>query len=204
MEVTGILKIEKRTDTSTSGNKKLRKAGYLPGNIYGKGVESIAVAVKKDELRKSLIRYGRTAVLKLEMEGEKPYTVVLKEIQNAPVSGEYVHVDFQQISLLEEMKSEVLIKFIGRELLEAKGLLLMRQMDTILVRGLPHEVPSAIEIDVTDMQAGDSMLIQDIKLPKGIVAEVDAEQLVISVREPRVRDQDTADEEKTESNEEES
>lgn len=188
MEVTGTLKIEQRPVVSASENKKLRNAGLIPGNIYGKGVISVPIAVRKDELRRCLMRYGRSAVIKLDMDGGKAYTVVIKEVQNEPVNGGYLHVDFQQISLKEEMKTEVAIKIIGKELLEGKKLFVNHQLDAIPVRGLPQAIPNAIEIDVTEMQTGDNIYVKDIKLPGGVALEIDSELLVLSVSEPKIRD----------------
>lgn len=105
MEVTGTLKMEQRPVVSASENKKLRNAGMFPGNIYGRGVISVPIAVRKDELRRCLVRYARSAVIKLDMDGGKAYTVVIKEVQNEPINGGYLHVDFQQISLKEEMQT---------------------------------------------------------------------------------------------------
>lgn len=188
MEVTGILKIEQRPVVSARENKKLRNAGLIPGNIYGKGVISVPIAVRKDELRRCLVRYGRSAVIKLDMDGGKAYTVVIKEVQNEPVNGGYLHVDFQQISLKEELKTEVMIKIIGKEYLEGNKLFVNHQMDTIPVRGLPQLIPNAIEIDVTEMQIGDNIYVKDIKLPEGVALEIDSELLVLAVNEPKKRD----------------
>lgn len=188
MEVTGILKIEQRPVVSARENKKLRNAGLIPGNIYGKGVMSVPIAVRKDELRRCLVRYGRSAVIKLDMDGGKAYTVVIKEVQNEPVNGGYLHVDFQQISLKEELKTEVMIKIIGKEYLEGNKLFVNHQMDTIPVRGLPQLIPNAIEIDVTEMQIGDNIYVKDIKLPEGVALEIDSELLVLAVNEPKKRD----------------
>jgi large subunit ribosomal protein L25 len=188
MEVTGTLTIKQRPVVSTSANKKLRKAGLVPGNIYGKGVLSVPIVVKMEDLRRCLVRYGRSAVIQLNMESGEAYTVAIKEVQNEPVSGGYLHVDFQQISLKEELKTEVAIKIIGREILEGKKVSVNYQIDTIPVRGLPQVIPNVIEIDVTELEVGDSVFVKDIKLPEGVALEIDSELLILSVSEPKLRD----------------
>ena len=117
MKEIGIIKIEKRLDANSRKSKKLRDAGFLPGNICGKGMGSVPVTMKKDELKKVLLKFGRNAVFKLDMDGKETYTIIVKEIQYHPVSRELLHVDFQQVSLSEEIKSDVSIKIIGKELL---------------------------------------------------------------------------------------
>ncbi|QHQ61093.1 50S ribosomal protein L25 [Anaerocolumna sedimenticola] len=180
MKETVTMKFVTRKERTKGINNQLRKMGYLTGNISGRGIPSIAVAVKKDELRKYLNKYGRNTLFKLEGEENSTYNVMIKEIQISPVNHDFSHVDFQQITLSDEIKTEVLIKITGIELLESKHLYLNRQMDTILVTGLPQNIPENIEIDVSDLTPGEIITIGDLKLPKGIRTEFHPEQVILS------------------------
>jgi large subunit ribosomal protein L25 len=182
MQETAILNMVPRTSTSKGANKLLRKNGYLPGNIFGKGVESISIAVKKDEFRKSIKEYGRNAVIKLVGPNDKEYTVMTKEINVAPLINEISHLNFQLVSLSEAIKQDVAFKIIGTEFLESKRLLLNNHVDSIPVFGLPHDIPHEIDIDVSTMESGDSILFKDIKLPEGITSEIDPELKILSVK----------------------
>lgn len=182
MQETAIMNIETRTSTSKGANRLLRKNGYLPANISGKGVESVSIAVKKDEFRRMIKEYGRNAVIKLITPDETSYTVMTKEVYVAPVKNEISHLDFQIVSLSEEMKQEVPIKVVGTEFLEAKRLLLNNHLDVILVCGLPHDIPHDIEIDVSDLKSGESITFKDLKLPEGITFEYDLDQRIVSVK----------------------
>ena len=182
MQETAIMNIETRTSTSKGANKLLRKNGYLPGNIFGRGVESISIAVKKDEFKKTLKEYGRNAVFKLVAPNKEAYTVMTKDIQVAPILNEIAHLDFQVVSLSEETKQNVAIRIIGAEFLESKRLLLNSHVDTISVIGLPHDIPHEIDIDVSNMESGDSILLKDLKLPEGITSDNDPELKIISVK----------------------
>lgn len=185
MQETAIMNIETRTSTSKGANKLLRKNGYLPGNIFGRGVESISIAVKKDEFKKTLKEYGRNAVFKLVTPNKEAYTVMTKDIQVAPILNEIAHLDFQVVSLSEETKQNVAIRIIGAEFLESKRLLLNSNVDTISVIGLPHDIPHEIDIDVSNMESGDSILLKDLKLPEGITSDNDPELKIISVKGTR-------------------
>lgn len=182
MQETAIMNIETRNSTSKGANRLLRKNGYLPGNIFGRGAESISIAVKKDEFKKSLKEYGRNAVFKLVAQDNEAYTVMAKDIQIAPIINEIAHLDFQIVSLSEEVKQNVAIRIIGTEFLESKRLLINSQVDSISVCGLPHDIPHEIDIDVSNMESGDSILLKDIKLPEGITSDNDPELKVISVK----------------------
>lgn len=188
MQKTEIMNIETRTITSKGANKLLRKNGYLPGNIFGKGVESIAISVKKDEFRASLKQHGRNAVFKLVTPKNESFTVMTKEIHIAPIINEISHIDFQLVSLSEEIKQDVSIKLKGTEFLESKRLLLNSLVDSVPVIGLPHDIPHEIELDVSNMKAGESILFRDIKLPEGITSDIDPEQRIVSVKGSRLQE----------------
>lgn len=188
MEETVTMNIEPRASTSKGANKLLRKNGYLPANIFGKGVESIAISIKKDVFRRSLKENGRNAVFKLVAPNDDTYTVMTNEIHIAPITNEVSHVDFQLVSLSERMKSNVAIKILGGEFLESKRLILNILVDSIPVYGLPHDIPHEIEIDVSNMKSGESIVFRDLKLPDGITSDFDSEQKIVSARVSKVQD----------------
>lgn len=177
---TGTIVIEKRKSTNSNANKKLRRLGYLPGIISSRGKESISVSLKAEDLRKGISSYGRNALFDLSLEGKKACTVMIKEIHNNPVKG-VMHVDFQEVFFNEEIKADLSIRFKGAELLESKRLLALRQIDLIPVKGLPQLIPDEIEIDISNLEAGQSIHIGDITFPDGIVPEIEPEQVVVSV-----------------------
>lgn len=198
MSKTGVLKVDSRTDTSTQANNRLRKAGSVPGNIYGKGLDSIAVSIRKDELRKNISQFGRSAVFELVLDGKKRYNVMVKDIQYTHVNQDLMHVDFHSISLSEETKANVPVRVVGDELFEARRLLIQVQRDILPVKGLPQDVPNFVEINVKDLNPGDNIFVSDLKLPAGITPELDETQLVLSVSEAKVRQEVDAAEEAAE------
>lgn len=195
---TGTIKVMKRAIVNSRVNKKLRKSGLLPGNISGKGMESISVTVNESELRKGITSHGKNAIFNISIDEGNDYTVMIKDIQMSPVKGSPVHVDFQRVSMTEEIKAEIGIKFKGIERIESKRLLLVRQIDVIPVKGLPQDIPDEIEVDVTNMNAGETVSISDIVFPEGIIPEIDLEQVVVSVNEPKRADIEAETEEVSE------
>lgn len=186
MKDTAVIKIEKRTQCSSGENKRLRKNGYLPGNIFGRGTESTAVIVNRSELRKKISEMGRNAIFTLTLPGEKDFPVIIKEIQISP-KGEELHIDFQQVSLSQEIKTDVVLKITGKEALEAQKLISTYQMDFISVKGLPQDIPDSIDIDVSDLHMGSVITVGDIKLPKGITCENNPEHIVITVNQSKIK-----------------
>lgn len=187
MNETAVISYQERDEKNKGSKAILRKQGYLLGNISRKGKESVAVSIRNDELRKTLKTYGRNAVIKLTASENDEYTVMVKEIQIAPITNELQHIDFQQVSLTEEVKSELTLEFVGVEMLEAKTLLLNRHIDLIPVSGFPQDIPDSVIIDVSKLNAGDSIKVSDLALPKNIKAELESEHTVISISEPKVQ-----------------
>ncbi|WP_051280240.1 50S ribosomal protein L25 [Anaerovorax odorimutans] len=199
MNETAIINIEERDHTNSRANRRLRKEGYLPGNIYGKGIEPISIKVDKSELRKKINNYGRHAIFKLDLSGKETFTVIIKEIQNTLMDGDF-HVDFQQVSLSEEIRSNVAIKIVGKESIESKKLILVHEMDTISVKGLPQNIPDTIDIDVSHLDLGSVVTIADIKFPEGIVCENDPEHVVVTINESKIKVTDETSDKNEETN----
>lgn len=185
MSELGVLNIERRNNANSRSSKQLRKNGYVPASVSCKGKSSISVAVKADELRKGMNTYGRNALFKLSLDNEDSITGMVKNIQYAPVKGEMLHVDLQQVSLSEEIRADLAIRLKGLDVLEFKKLMALPQLDTIRVKGLPQDIPDDIVIDVSNVKGIENINIKDVEFPKGIVPEVDSEQCVISIVEVR-------------------
>lgn len=198
MNKIGTIKIEKRELINTNENKRLRGKGLLPGIVYGRGEVSLPVVLKKDELRKTLTKFGRNTLFKLYLSEDESFDVIAKEIQLEPISGEYLHVDFQKVSLTEEINAEVSIVIVGKESLELKRFNLIRQTDILTVRGFPQDIPDSVVVDVSNLNVGDTITVGDISLPKGIILETDVNQLVVAVNEQRIVE--TEDDEEVEDN----
>ncbi|NLL67868.1 MAG: 50S ribosomal protein L25 [Clostridiaceae bacterium] len=192
--------IEKREHTNSRASKQLRKIGYVPASISRKGMDSISVKVKQEELLKSLSKHGRNYLFDLELAGHEKITAMVKEMNYSPINRELLSVNFQQISLTEEIKANLDIKLIGKDSVEFKKLLVIQHMDQIPVKGLPQDIPDYIEIDVTNLEADDKITINDVKYPKGIQPDIEADKMVLTINKPKIRatDIESETEEETE------
>lgn len=195
MAETVKLSIAIRSKASKAEKKRLRNSGYLMGNISRKGMESVSIAVRKDEFRKAVKEHGRNAVFSLVGEDKTSFDVMVKDILITPPTYDFIHVDFQQVSLTETVKADIAIRYVGVEFLEAKRYIINRLMDFIPVKGLPQAIPEDIEINVAKLHVGDTITIGDIKFPTGITPEVETNQMLLSINEAKVQ---AADEEESE------
>lgn len=180
-----------RKSTRKGDNQSLKREGYILGNITGKGLDSIAIAVRKEEFNKAFKKAGRNSVFTLTIE-DQTYTTMIKEIQIEPLKYLVEHLDFQIVSLSVKMKQEVSIKIIGSAMLEIKKLLINSYVDSILVEGLPQNIPDEIVIDVSDLEADQSIEFKDIKLPEGITSDMAADLKLVTVVNSKIHETDEA------------
>ncbi|HHX11396.1 MAG TPA: 50S ribosomal protein L25 [Clostridiales bacterium] len=197
MAETATLNILIRDNANKADNKKLRKSGYLVGNLSIKGSDSIALAIKKDEFRRTLKQHGRNAVLSLVSDDKTSFNAMVKEVLITPPAYDYDHVDFQQVSLTEEIKAEVTIRYVGAEFLEAKRFIINRVLDSIVVKGLAQAIPDEIVIDVQELVVGDTVTVADIKFADGITPDIDADHVILTINEAKVVVEETEDAEET-------
>ena len=196
MAETATLNVLIRDNANKADNKRLRKNGYLVGNLSRKGMDSVALAIKKDEFRRTLKKHGRNAVLSLVGDDNTSFNAMVKDVLITPPAYDYDHVDFQQVSLTEEVKVEVVIRYVGAEFLEAKRFIINRVLDSIVVKGLPQAIPDEIEIDVQKLVAGDTVTVADLKFADGIEPDIEADQVILSINEAKIvaEESDDADE----------
>lgn len=192
MNKTAELKVVTRRSNKKERNS-LRNEGYLLGSINGKDTESLAIAVKNDEFRHALNKYGRNSVFKIETSDNQSITAMVKDIQIGHLGLELQHVDFQRVSLTEEIKTEATIKLIGQDILDGKKLIVNRQVDILTVSGLPQAIPDSIDIDLSNAKDGDVISVSDLIVPEGIVIEHESELVILSVNEAKVQVEETED-----------
>ncbi|MBE5965791.1 MAG: 50S ribosomal protein L25 [Lachnospiraceae bacterium] len=194
MAETAKLDINIRPDVSKVERKRLRREGYLLGNISRKGMDSVAIAVKLEEFHRALKNYGRNAVFTLSGDDNTNYNVMVKDVVVTPPAYDFIHVDFHEVSLTETVKADVAIRFVGAEFVEAKRLIINRLMDVIPVKGLPQDIPDDITIEVTKMELGDSVSIADVKFPEGITPDIETDQMVLTINEAKTQAEETKSE----------
>jgi len=155
-----------RESISKSGSKALRRDGYLIANVYAKGVENINCAFKKNEFIKA-VRNKEGLFLEVEVAG-KSYKTVVQEYQTDPVTNDLLHVDLK--IAVSGVVSQYFIPVITTGV--AKGLrnkgVLVTSRKRVKVKGTPESLPSNYELNVTDLDVGDNILIRDLPAVSGV------------------------------------
>ena len=178
------LKAEERTVLGKKV-KKLRKEGLLPGNVYGKGLNSYALQVKLADFENVYKEAGETGLVDLSYDG-KSKPVLIKNLQQNYATRTLLHVDFYQVNLKEKIKTTVPVVLSGepKAVTDKVGLILQTQSD-VEIEALPDKLPENIEISVEHLAAiGEQITVADLKAPEDVAILTDPAQTVAKIVEP--------------------
>lgn len=152
----------------TTGTKRFRENGFIPGVIYGDTVKnSEPVKFEEVPLKRVLERHGSNAKMWIQYGKDKKYGFI-KEIQRHPVSDKIIHVDVQLVSKKHEIKLQLPIIFKGEDKLTSKVLQLQIHKPEIGVSGRMDLMPDAVTVDVSEKELGDTVTVKDFNLDKQI------------------------------------
>ncbi len=177
-----VLQAEAGRHAGSSDSRRLRADGKIPAVVYGHGMDPLPVSVDRRELRQALSgAAGLNTILDLTVDGTV-YPTLIKDIQRHPVKRSVQHIDFIQVNLNEEIVVSIPIHLEGeaKEVASNNGLVDLA-MQELEVRTTPRNIPDSVIIDITEMTMDSVIRVEDIALPSGVVAEADADSVVVTV-----------------------
>lgn len=161
------LAAQTRTDTGKGAAHRIRRAGLLPGVVYGPGQKNVLIAVEQREIDKLLRQTADRSFLidlRLTGEGAQDLMVLMKEIQRDPVTSRPMHLDLLSVSLDRPVQLVVPLHFEGVPVgVRLDGGFLDHVLREVEVECLPTEIPDFIEVNVAEMQVGDSLHAADLQ-----------------------------------------
>lgn len=157
-----VLEATKRETGARSILTEVRNNGGIPANVYGYKTEATPIIVEAKSLLKELQTNGQNAVFKLNIEG-KTVNAVINEIQRCALKGHVKHIDFQAINMSEEIEVEVPITIVGESAGVKEGGVLTQPNRDIKIKVKPSDIPEAIEIDVSNLNVGDTLSLADVR-----------------------------------------
>ena len=183
------LSLQRRPVQGTRPVRRIRRQGIVPGVVYGRGMEPVAVAVNSRELVKLLrSKSGERALMTLRMDDGKPWEkpALVKAIQHDPVDGRILHVDFHAIVLTERLrvKDPVILK--GEPVgVKQDGGILEHFLREVEVECLPTQMPERVESDVSALKIGETIHVRDLIPPPDSTITSDPQGVIASVQAPR-------------------
>jgi large subunit ribosomal protein L25 len=179
-----------RTITGKS-SAKLSKEGQMPAVVYGPKQEAVSIALPLLEFKRILRDEGESTVIDLTGLG-KAMQVLIHEIDRDPVTGTPRHADFYAIEKGAKVEVAVPISFIGESAAVKAGANLVKVMHELEIESEAADLPHEIEVDISTLEnIGDQIHVSDIKLPKGVVAKVEGEEVVALIQEVEVEPEET-------------
>jgi large subunit ribosomal protein L25 len=179
------LTAQKRTEFGNGPTRRLRRQGLVPGIVYQRGGASLSLSLPAHDLKRTLVE-GRTSVIDLVIGDDVTQPVLVKDWQLHPVRGDVMHVDFQQVDLTQEIEAPIPLTLVGSSVGVRDGGVLDQPLREVVVSALPDSLPDHIEIDVSELQVGDSLTVADIAAPTGVTIISELDTVVASVVAPTV------------------
>ncbi len=183
------LKVTVRNTTGNSPARELRRGGHMPAVLYGPQTDPILLTVNIREFEQIIKKSNiGSIILNLVIQNGKKITkpAMIKELQSHPVSGNLLHVDFYEIDM--QRKINVMIPVVTKGI--SKGVELGGMMQIVRreieVLCMPGDIPESIEIDITDLDIGDSLHVEEIPLGDNIEIPADVNFTVVTVLSPKV------------------
>jgi large subunit ribosomal protein L25 len=184
------LQAKARTNTGKGAARSIRRAGKIPGVIYGHGREPEALEVDAPALQRMLVGISaESTVVEVSVEGRTPVKALIREIQRNPVRpADIIHVDLYEIHADEKITLSVPVHLVGiPDGVRNFGGVLDHILREIEIEVFPGDIPSSIDLDVTALAIGQSLFVRDIKLDKVEILN-DPDIPVASVVAPRVEE----------------
>ncbi|MCK5825562.1 MAG: 50S ribosomal protein L25 [Desulfuromusa sp.] len=177
------LNVDIREKSGKGVARKLRAAGRLPAVVYGKGFETITITVNPKELENAVSgETGLNTLITLKgAAGLDGKVVILKEANVHPIRRDMISADFYAINLKEKSTFMVPINVIGTAVGQAEGGSLQLVRNELEVLCLPTEVPQSVDIDVTALEIGDTIHIEEVTAPAGVELVHDVNFTVITL-----------------------
>lgn len=183
------LKANIRTTSGNGPARALRRSGRIPGVLYGPDTESVLLSVVINDLEQVLkkSKVGQVLLNLVIQNGEaSTRSAMIKELQTHPVSRNFLHVDFYEIALDRKIRVKIPVSIIGK----AKGVedggmlqIIRRELEVLC---LPFNIPELIEIDITNLDIGDSIHVGDVSLAEGIEFLDDDHFTVVTMLSPKI------------------
>jgi large subunit ribosomal protein L25 len=186
------LDVQPREAAHSRETRRLRRAGQVPGVLYGGGEAPVAFTVGERELRHAL--HGKGAVLDVNVGGGKAAPAVLKDSQRHPVRGDLLHVDLLRVDLNVAIQAAVTVELVGAD--EAPGVveggILEHVTREVNVEALPTDIPESLQVDVSKLEMNGTVSLGDVTAPAGITLLDDPETTILaSITPPSVAEEPT-------------
>ncbi|MFC7338131.1 50S ribosomal protein L25 [Haloferula chungangensis] len=183
------LHAEPRIRTGSGVLKQMRREGWLPCVVYGKGAENQNLKINAKAFRELLAHStSESFIVNLEVADGKPSLAQLKSVQHDPLSGDPLHIDFLAVDLKSEITASIPVHLSGDAPGIKAGGVLEQGHHTLDITCSAANLPDSLEFDISAMEVGDSLHVGDVKFPEGVTPNYEADVVIAHIGSPRVEE----------------
>ncbi len=172
-------------------NKEIRKAGYIPGILYG-GEQNIPIKIPLKDFSNIIHTYGMSKVIDIVLDGKTHHSII-KDFQLDVLTDNFIHFDLLEVSKTKEIRIPVPIHLEGNAQGILEGGVLEILLDSVPVVGTLTDIPSEFKLDISSLKIGESIHIRDLKIPKNcrIIGDLDSALVLIASPEQETPEDET-------------
>lgn len=192
-----VIKAAVRNEKGKGSARKLRSKKIIPAVLYGHKVDPVMLAIENSEIVKAFKTGDDTTLIKVQIDnqGKKDEKLVMiRETQRHPVKNNILHLDLFAVNVKEKIHAPVHIRITGESPGVKLGGILRQIVREIEVRALPTEIPQHFEVDISNLEIGDSLQVSDLNPPENVQLLLDESAPILSIMPPTVIKEDEPEE----------
>jgi len=184
------IRVDARDKKRKRDAKRLLRSGKIPGILYGPKTQAIALALDKREFSSGVADLEGWHLVRLKSESRElaDKVALVKDMQYHPISGDVIHTDLYEVDLTAKITVNVPLHFIGKAEGVVRGGILQPIVREIEVECLPLDIPAFFDVDVSALDIGDSVHIEELTMPEGVSAVFESNLALVAVVPPTVEE----------------
>jgi len=163
---------ELRENQGKGASRRLRHKGKVPAIIYGGHRDAVALSLNQNELlHASEHESFYSSIIEIRLGDDVSQQAVVRDMQRHPYKPIIMHIDFMRVTADEKLTIAVPVHFVGEEKSpagKAAGVIIQHLMTEIEIEALPKDLPEYLSVDLSNIQAGDSVMLSEVVLPEGV------------------------------------
>jgi large subunit ribosomal protein L25 len=188
------IQVEPREVGSKREARRLRRAGKIPGVLYGPKTVPVPVELNNKEFASRIAGLEGSHLVRLKSESAAlaDKVALVKDMQHHPITGEVIHTDLYEVDLTATIQVRVPLHFVGKAVGVVRGGILQPIVREIEVECLPMDIPEFFNVEVSALDIGDAIHLEDLPMPEGVAAIYETNFALVTVVPPSVEEAPTA------------
>jgi large subunit ribosomal protein L25 len=188
------IEVNAREPGSKHQARRLRREGKIPAVLYGPKVQPLPLELNRKDFSNRVAGLEGSHLVRMKSASANlaDKVALVKEMQYHPITGDVIHADFYEVDLTARIEVSVQLHFVGKGAGVVRGGILQPIVREIQVECLPLDIPQYFNVDVTGLDIGDSVHIEDLPMPEGVTAVYDSNFALVTVATPTVEEEPTA------------